>query len=498
MHAPFDAMSISLRELFPHAHIFHSPNDIFVETLCSDSRRVRTGDLFVAMMGRERDGHDHVVEALENGAGAVLTERLLPISAPQCVVEDTRVAHARLCLELAGRPDRQLRVTGVAGTAGKTVTSLLMASILKESGRRVGLTSTIGYCDSEDLAPAVETTPRSPQLATWLGRMAENGCRDAVIELDHRALGDRRASAVPLHTAVLTNLRRPSRELMQGDAYEVYCRRNRQVFQQLADDGVVILNADDEQSMAMASSIGHGLLTVGVRNDADLTAKVLERNRGEQLFLLRAGTDSAPVRTRMLGDFHVHNCLLAAAAGLRLGLTLEQIVRGLEALDRVPGRLDRVVAGQGCGVFLDSSQETATLADNLRELRKVTPGRVICVFSGHPAEDETVCAARGRVVERGADYGLVTGHQLGAKASLQTMHDVLDGWQAPERAHLMPSREQAIRWALQQARDDDTVFVAGAAANEREWLEVELRGQVSCQAPSATVSPVIFRIEDYR
>lgn len=515
MRAPLDANGISLRQFFPQARVFapgtpaEAP-DVWVETLCSDSRRVREGDLFVALPGARLDGHDYVMEAVENGAGAVLTERLLPLSVPQCIVRDTRVAHAQLCMEMAGRPDRQLRVTGIAGVAGKTVTSLLMASILKAAGRRVGLTSSIGYCDSEDLGAANETTPHSPQMATWLSRMAENGCRDAVLELAGEALADRRASAVPLHTAVLTNLAPPAAERLRGEASEAaYHRRALQMFHQLESDGVVVLNADDPRSIELLPKLSHGALTVGIRSDADVTAKIVERNRGEQVFLLRAGADAVPVRTRMLGDFHVQNCLLATAVGLRLGISLEQIVSGLEALDRVPGRLDRVVAGQSCGVFLDASQETTTLANNLRALRQVTPGKVVCIFGAHPAEDESICAARGRIVEQGADAAMITGHSLECKASLRTMHDVLDGWQQPASAHLMPCRRRAIQWALRQADASDTILLAGAAASERAWVEQLLRGDSDDRVAAPTRAshnqenesedgPMIYRIEDYR
>ena len=517
MHAPLDASGISLRQFFPQGRLITpglsaAASDVWVETLCSDSRRVRSGDLFVALPGAASDGHDYVVDAIENGAAAVLTERLLPVSIPQCIVPDTRLAHSQLCLELAGRPERQLRVTGVAGTAGKTVASLLMASILKAAGRRVGLTSSIGYCDSEDLAPARETTPNSPQVATWLSRMAENGCRDVVMEMAGEALADRRASAVPLHTAVLTNLDAPARELDGGVSYDAYCRQTSRLFQQLESDGVVVLNTDDPRSCQLLPQIDHGVLTVGIHSDADVTAKILERNRGDQLFLLRAGAESAPVRTRMLGDFHVQNCLLATAVGLRLGISLDHIIQGIETLDRVPGRLDRVVAGQSCGVFLDASQETSTLAHNLRALQQVTPGKVVCVFGAHPAEDESICAARGRVVETGADGAMITGHSLERKASLQTMHDILDGYEDPAAAHLMPCRANAIQWAVSHASPDDTVFIAGAAAHERDWVEQLIRSEEVVATPalpsqnregsrrpqSTKQGPLIYRIEDYR
>ena len=505
MHAPLDDAGISLRTTLPHGRAISSEpsSDIQIQSLCSDSRRVRPGDLFVALMGPHGDGHDHIAEAIARGASAVLSEKMLPTTVPQFIVSDTRVAYSHLCLELAGRPERDLRLTAVAGTAGKTVTSLLMASVFRAAGRRVGLTSSIGYCDSEDLAPARETTPRAPEFATWLRRMAENQCDDAVIEVDGAAIADRRVDGVELDAAILTNLYSPSPECQSRFGnFAAYQRLAARVTDRLRSDSVAIVNADDPMSMDWAQRLNCAYLTVSMKNQGDVTATILERNRGDQTFMLNVGVESAMVRTRMLGDFHVQNCLSAAALGLALGISLGDIIRGLESLDRVPGRLDRVVAGQGAGVFLDESMHCSTLANNLRAVRDVTPGKVFCVYGAHAADDDAICASRGRVVERHADRSIVTGGGADTKASLQSLHCVVDGYRRPGAAHLIPDRLSAIEWALNEAQSSDTVLIAGAAAGERLFVEQILRteeGFNRCVEPSDdSDGPAIYRIDDYR
>ena len=118
MHAPLDDAGISLRSTLPQGRAIGgagSSGDIQVQSLCSDSRRVRPGDLFVALPGLSNDGHDFVTDAIQRGASAVLTERMLPAGVPQYIVDDTRVAYSQLCLELAGRPQQQMRLTGHGG-----------------------------------------------------------------------------------------------------------------------------------------------------------------------------------------------------------------------------------------------------------------------------------------------------------------------------------------------------------------------------------------------
>ena len=201
------AGSISLRALLPEARFFGG-QDVCFTSCVTDARRCRPGDLYAALVSAERDGHEGASEAVSRGATAVLGERLLPVNVPVCVVPHSSQAYGRVCQRLAGDPGETLHVTGVTGTHGKTVTSMLIAAVLHASRRRVGVTSTIGYSDSVDMAAAARTTPMPPELAKWLARMSSNGCSHAVVEVSSRGLAEHRLAGLRLDAAVLTNLRR--------------------------------------------------------------------------------------------------------------------------------------------------------------------------------------------------------------------------------------------------------------------------------------------------
>jgi UDP-N-acetylmuramoyl-L-alanyl-D-glutamate--2,6-diaminopimelate ligase len=186
----------------------------------------------------------------------------------------------------------------------------------------------------------------------------------------------------------------------------------------------------------------------------------VERHASEQTFLISAGDEAAPVRTRMIGDHHVANCLAATALGLALGLELETIVRGLEAVERVPGRMERLECGQPFNVFVDAAASAETLSLAIKTVRQVTRGRVLVVYGPREEVDPARQAMLGRVLERGAHVPILTNDEPG-ESTLNTIHNLLDGFDRPHKARSLPSRTAAIHWALGEAKPGDAVLIAG-------------------------------------
>ncbi len=452
-HAPF---AIPLRDILPEVR---GARDVPVASLASDPRQVQPGDLFVAVQSGESDGHEHIPEAVARGASAILAERLVPASIPVAIVDDTREALGILCQAMVGRPSAQMRTVGVTGSMGKTVTCMLIASILEAAQRPVGVLSTLGYSDSIDQAPALRTTPHAPELAHWMGRMRAATCRDAVIELSSRALAERRVAGVQFDVALLTNLRR-EHAAWHGSLAN-YRQAKERLFSQLKPSGIAVLNADDVGSHPVIESLKVPVLTFGRHMEANVTAEILERSNCEQTFLIHAGEETAPVCTRMIGDHHVSNCLAAATVGLAMGLDLATIVRGLEKVEFVPGRMERIECGQNFSVFIDGGRTPDGLAIALRTARQATTGRVICVFGTRGHHDQEQRPLLGRVAERSSDLFVLTSDNPRSEEPLQIAHDILDGVENPGRAHIIPSRDKAIAWALSQAKPGDAVVIAG-------------------------------------
>ncbi len=452
------ADGVSLREILPKSR-FLGASDIRARSCCSDHRRCQPGDVYVAVVRAEDDGHDHVDEAIQRGAVAVLAERLVPANITRCIVPDSREAFGLLCQHLAGTPHRHLETIGITGSFGKTVTSLLMASVLESAERQAGVLCSIGYSDGESTGSAQQSTPQPPDLARWLARMVTNGCSHAVVEASSEALSSRHLAGIEFDAAVLTNVRREHLDL--HGSLKNYRRAKQRLFEHLKPGGFAIVNADDPETRFVLPQLTAPVITVGMHQPAQLQAQLLERCPSEQTFLLMAGQETAAVRTATIGDAYIYNCLSAAAVGLVMGLSLTHIVRGLEKLAAVPGRLERIECGQPFSVFVDQAHSPATLGAVLQTLKQVTSGRLICVYGATTWQSGEERAAVGHIAEQGADLGIITSNNPGHEAPLQIAHDILDGFKDPGRAHIIPDRGKAIQWALSAAGPGDTVLISG-------------------------------------
>ena len=455
---PAPTPSVRLRRLLPCAELVGA-RDIVVNACSADSRQCQPGDLFVALVGTQNDGHDHIQDAIARGAAAVLVERLIPGDFPQCIVPDTRIAHGQLCQALAGNPSKSLKVIGVTGTNGKTTTSCLIASILQTAGFQPGLLGTLGYCDGVKTEPASLTTPSAPVLADWLARMAANGCTHAVMEVSSHALAQHRVAGVTFDAACVTNVRRDHLDF-HGSLVN-YRAAKRRLFDALAPEGFAVVNADDPVCTNFLSTFNGPALTVGMNNYAEITATVVERYASEQTFLLEAGSETIPVRTRMIGDHHVSNCLMAAAVGLTYGISLHDVVRGLEAIEHVPGRLQHVHCGQPFGAFVDYAHTPDALACTLRTLREVTVGKLICVFGAGGDRDRPKRPLMGRTVEQLADAAIVTADNPRSEDPAAITHEILSGCERPHEFEVVYDRKAAIHRALSMAEPGDSVVIAG-------------------------------------
>lgn len=452
------ARGVSLRQLLPHGRILGS-EDIVATRCIIDAKHCRAGDLFVAITGYQRDGHEDVDLAVERGATAVVTERLLPLDVPQIIVRDSREALGTICHELASRPTDQLQTIAVAGTQGKTITTLLIAAVLQAARQSSGVLSSIGYSDGAEQVEATCATPPANEATQWLSRMVLVGCKNAVVEVSRQALAERRLAAAQFDATVLTSLRPTENDEFNSLIGER--QLHARLLGQLKSSGFVVANIDDANVQAVIGNLDCPVMTYSLRGEGEVNATVLERLPSEQTFLLHAGSETMPVRTEMIGDHHVLNCLAAAATGLVLGLDLPTIARGLESQRKMPGRLERIECGQPYSVYVDYARTPEMLTASLKAVRQVTRGRVWCVIGCEGERNKQTRPQMGRVLERLADDIIITSDNPRGEEPLQIAHDILDGMSDAGAPRVMPNRKKAIEWALSHAQPGDSVVIAG-------------------------------------
>lgn len=390
---------------------FVACDDIVARGCHDDLDACRPGDVFVARVDDDADGHELAARASLRGVAGIVAERMIPtFGTPLCLVPDSVWARARLAHALAGDPARGMRVIAVTGTSGKTTTAWLAASVLAEGGAEVGVLSDLGCLDASAVRPVGGNWQSPDGLARWLARLAEGGCSHAVVEVSSAMLARHALAGVDCDTVAVTNLGRA--HLDRHGTVEAYHAIKARIVDALGGDGCLVGNVDDRRVAALlagrSAARGHDSVRgVGLLGDADLTATAVDRGLGGQTFLVRHAGDSAAVTVAAPLASFVRDCLCAAAIGLREGMPLHDVARGIEAAGAVPGRLEAIRRGQDVHVFVDQPTSGHALASTLSGLRRLTAGRLVLLADERAVQRFDDPARFARRAERWCETCLV-------------------------------------------------------------------------------------------
>lgn len=366
---------------------FVACDDVLATGCYDDPRRCGPGDVFVARMDQERDGHAFVSEAVARGCSGVVAERMVPtFGAPLCVVADATAAYTQIVHRLAGDPAQALDLIAITGTSGKTTTAWLSAAVLAEAGHSVGILSDLGCLDAGSIEaepPADLSDPH--EMVHWLKRLIASGCSHAIIEVSSRMLAYQALVGISCGTVAFTNL--ASAHLDLHGSKQAYHAIKQRILASLPADGCLVGNADDPAVSAAAARHPGRKLLAGLRTPADLTASPVERSLAGQTFLLRTGREMMPVAVSTPVASYARNALTAASIGIAHGVPLATIARGLEAVGGVARRLERLDRGQDFACFLDQPSSGHQLASTLASLRHLTGhGRLVAAVDTNVAD----------------------------------------------------------------------------------------------------------------
>ncbi|MCC7475663.1 MAG: UDP-N-acetylmuramyl-tripeptide synthetase [Pirellulales bacterium] len=469
---PLAATGISLRALLAGELGCQCPADLRVTSCTSDWRQVQPGDVFVAIISDDEDGHAYAIEAAERGAMAIISERPLPVfHVPQFTVADSRTFYGRLCQTLVGDPSRQLKVIGITGSHGKTTVARLLSAVLREAGHCVGTLDSFGYWDGVEDEPATNGPLTPTVLAHSLAEMVARGMTHAVVEISSLDLARQTFAGVTLDAVCLTQL--GTRHVDWHGSGENLRSAQRRALELLDAEAVAIVNADDPTSVRLLDELTRPVLTFGLQGSGEVSAQVVEQFVNEQSFLLSAGDDSVGVRTEIVGDHHIQNCLAAATTALVYGVDLITTARGLESVSHLPGRMEHVRCGQGFAVLVDSADSPEALRYCLRAARGCSHGRVICVFGANETCDVGQLPAIGRVLGAMSDVAAITHGTPAEPGSHRLCLEVRSGFADLGKAHVILDRCEAIRWALREAAEGDVVIIAGMGEEPHTPLGAE-------------------------
>ena len=441
-----------------------------------DSRRVKPGDLFVAMRGEASDGNRFIEKAIAAGAVAVVTDSdLEPAGVAWAKVQHGRRALATLSANFYKHPAKKLGVTGITGTNGKSTTAFLVESILRAAGRTGALVGTIEYHIGDKVLPAPHTTPEALDLQRIFCEALHAGGSEAVMEVSSHALAQQRTYGIPFDVAVFTNLTRD--HLDYHKSMDEYFSAKKILF--TGDGGppprVAVLNADDPYGAELAGYCrGQSRVLMYGLSKGDFHANKVEITPRGTRFELTTTSGTVLVSSPLIGRVNVYNILAASAAAFARGCSLQNIAEGVATLTRVPGRFERVDCAQPFTVVVDyahTDDALRNLTSLAREFVKQSSGRVITVFGCGGDRDRSKRPLMGEAAGRGSDFVVLTSDNPRSEDPLSIINDAVVGLQRSGTKFKTESdRRAAIRLAVSEARAGDIVLIAGKGHEQVQIL----------------------------
>ena len=437
-------------------------DDVEITGVNIDSRRIKTGHLFVAMKGTQVDGHLFIGKAIELGAISVLCEDLpevLQEGITYVQVESTEDAVGKVATLFYGDPSHKLKLVGVTGTNGKTTIATLLYNMFRKFGHKVGLLSTVcNYIDDVEV-PADHTTPDPIELNELLAKMVEAGCEYAFMECSSHAIHQKRIGGLKFAGGLFTNLTRD--HLDYHKTFENYRNAKKAFFDGLPKDAFAITNADDKNGMIMVQNTKATVKTYSIRTLADFRAHILECHF-EGMYL---EIDGREVGVQFIGKFNVSNLLAVYGAAIMLGKKPEDVLLVLSTLHSVNGRLEPIHSPEGFTAIVDYAHTPDALANVLNAIHEVLDGKghviTVCGAGGNRDKGKRPLMAQEAV--RQSDKVIITSDNPRFEEPQDIINDMLAGLNEQQMRKVISivDRKEAIRTACMMAQKGDVVLVAG-------------------------------------
>ncbi len=464
--------------------------DVAISGIVMDSRQVEPGFAFVAIRGGSGHGMQHAEDAVRRGAVAILHDGGFEngdIDIPMIQVERLRDRLGELASRFWAASSEDMTIAAVTGTNGKTSVAHFIAQTWEREFGRAGLIGTLGFGPLDALEPASHTTPDPFTLNRILANCMDDGVDHLAMEVSSHALAQGRVDTVQFDAAIFTNLSRD--HLDYHEDMEAYAAAKRRLFTDHAPR-FSIINRDDMTGRKWIRELGgqQQVLSYGLMAGAELTAEVLTMDADGMALRLHSPWGRAELRTGLIGQFNALNLLATAGALTLLGMSWNDTVRELEAVQAVPGRMVRLGGAPGQPVVvIDYAHTPDALAQSLAAVRDHLSGRLTCVFGCGGNRDRGKRAQMGQVAESLADRLVVTSDNPRFESVNSIINDVLRGIGDQGQVAVEPDRATAIRTAIDQAGPGDIVLVAGKG--HETWQEVA--GQKIPFSDEATVQAVL-------
>lgn len=436
--------------------------DLDITGIQMDSRLIEPGQLFVAVRGTQTDGHAYIDKAIEKGAAAVVCEQIPEIRQPGVTylsTPDTEDAVGKLATTFYGDPTSKLDLVGVTGTNGKTTIATLLYDMFRHFGYKVGLLSTVcNYIDGEAI-PTDHTTPDPITLNRLLGRMADEGCKYAFMEVSSHSVAQKRIGGLKFAGGIFTNLTRD--HLDYHKTVENYLKAKKAFFDGLPKTAFALTNADDRNGMVMVQNTRAKVATYSLRTLCDFKGKVLEDGFEGMLMDI----NQREVNVQFIGRFNASNLLAVYGAACLLGKQPEEVLIALSMLRPVSGRFDALRSPKGYTAIVDYAHTPDALENVLNAIQEVLDGRgkVITVVGAGGNRDKGKRPLMAQEAVKQSDKVIITSDNPRFEEPQDIINDMLAGVSKEDMSRVLAivERKEAIRTACMLAQPGDVILVAG-------------------------------------
>ena len=452
---------MKLKELLRNIPVLHHTADLELDItdVHYDSRKVTAGSLFVAVTGFASDGNRFIPMALSKGAVAVVTAKKPEDDVPYVLVESDRLALALLGCNFFGHPAKAMTMIGVTGTNGKTSTTLLLKQVLeKVLGAKVGLIGTMANLVGDEEIPTERTTPESFDLQALFGRMRDAGCSHVVMEVSSHAVTLERIGGTHFDIAAFTNLTEDHLDFHK--TMDAYCDAKAELFRR-CDKAVI--NVDDSYAPRILEAAACPVLTTSVAAEEGLHAKNLELLAEGISFTAVCGEETAEVHLPIPGKFTVYNALTVMGIAKQLGISLAACAEALKTAQGVKGRVEVVpTPGTPYSVLIDYAHTPDGLENVLSSVKDFCKGRLIGVFGCGGDRDPMKRPIMGEIGVKLSDIAIITSDNPRTEDPMAIIEDILKGVKQEYGEYIvMEDRRAAIRYAMDIAKKDDIIVLAG-------------------------------------
>ena len=451
---------MKLKELLQDIHVLESNVnfEINIDAVAYDSRKVTKGSLFVAITGFASDGNRFIPMALEKGAAVVVTAKKPAQDVPYVLVDNDRYALAMIGTNFYGHPAKSMTMIGVTGTNGKTSVTLLLKHVLEQTlGAKVGLIGTMENLVGDEVIPTERTTPESFELQGLFARMRDAGCTHVVMEVSSHALTLDRVGGVHFDVAAFTNLTEDHLDFHK--TMEAYCDAKAVLFSR-CDKAVI--NADDPYASKMAAKAACPVTTYSLKNGV-LRADDLELHAEGISFNAVMDGETTTVSLGIPGKFTVYNALAVLGIADALHIKLTDAAAALATAKGVKGRIEVVpTPSTPYSVLIDYAHTPDGLENVLTAVKGFCKGRVIAVFGCGGDRDPIKRPIMGRIGVTESDFAIITSDNPRSEDPMAIIDDILKGVNKEQGDYIVvPERRNAIRYAMDIAKKDDIIILAG-------------------------------------